>query len=87
MELKYAINKERFLAFRKDLPLEKFTYLSAQNVGYIEELFHSFLRNPSAVDPEWRMFFEGVEFSKKIGGGGSSFSQKELKVYDLIRAY
>lgn len=67
--------------------MEKFTYLSAQNVGYIEDLFHSFLRNPSAVDPEWRMFFEGVEFSKKLGGGSSSFSQKELKVYDLIRAY
>lgn len=67
--------------------MEKFTYLSAQNVGYIEELFQTFLQNPSAIDPEWRMFFEGVEFAKKIGGASGSVSAKELKVYDLIRAY
>jgi len=66
--------------------LEKFTYLSAQNVGYIEDLFQTFLQNPSAVDPDWRMFFEGIEFAKKVGGSGG-FSGKELKVYDLIRAY
>jgi 2-oxoglutarate dehydrogenase E1 component len=67
--------------------MEKFTYLSAQNVGYIEDLFTTFLQNPSAVDPEWRMFFEGIEFAKKIGGVGTAVSGKELKVYDLIRAY
>ena len=67
--------------------MEKFSYLSAQNVGYIEELFQNFLQNPEGVDPEWRMFFEGVEFASKIGGSGSGLSQKELKVYDLIRAY
>jgi 2-oxoglutarate dehydrogenase E1 component len=67
--------------------LEKFTYMSAQNVGYIEDLFQNFLQNPQSVDPEWRMFFEGVEFAKKIGGASGALSQKELKVYDLIRAY
>jgi 2-oxoglutarate dehydrogenase E1 component len=67
--------------------LEKFTYLSAQNVGYIEELFQTFLQNPSSVDPDWRMFFEGIEFAKKIGGVGQALGAKELKVYDLIRAY
>lgn len=68
--------------------MEKFTYLGAQNVGYIEELFNSFLQNPSSVDPDWRMFFEGMEFAKKVTGGGTAnLSGKELKVYDLIRAY
>ncbi len=67
--------------------MEKFTYLSAQNVGYIEDLFHTFLQNPNSIDPDWRMFFEGVEFAKKIGDSSADFSQKELKVYDLIRAY
>ena len=67
--------------------MEKFTYLSGENIGYVEELFERFLSNPDAVDPEWRMFFEGIEFAKKIGGAGGAFSQKEIKVYDLIRAY
>ena len=66
--------------------MEKFSYMSSQNIGYVEDLFQVFLSNPQAVDPEWRMFFEGIEFAKKIGGGGS-FSAKEIKVYDLIRAY
>lgn len=67
--------------------MEKFTYLSAQNVGYIEDLFHTFLQNPAAVDPDWRLFFEGMEFAKKVGGGGGALSEKEVRVYDLIRAY
>lgn len=67
--------------------MEKFTYLSAQNVGYIEDLFQSFLQNPNAIDPDWRMFFEGMEFAKKIGPGSPAVSSKEFKVYDLIRAY
>ncbi len=68
--------------------MEKFTYLSSANVGYIEELFERFLNNPDAVDPDWRMFFEGIEFAKRMGGGAAgAFSAKEIKVYDLIRAY
>jgi len=67
--------------------LEKFTYMNAQNVGYVEDLFQLFLTNPSSVDPDWRMFFEGIEFAKKIGGSGAALSAKEFKVYDLIRAY
>src|ERR1700741_2663406 len=84
----YEINKAKLLSQKGWLRLEKFTYLSAQNVGYIEDLFHTFLQNPSAVDPDWRMFFEGMELAKKVGGGASAgLSGKELKVYDLIRAY
>ncbi|RYZ95730.1 MAG: 2-oxoglutarate dehydrogenase subunit E1, partial [Proteobacteria bacterium] len=45
------------------------------------------------VDPEWRMFFEGVEFAQKNGSPGASggtsqgLNQKELNVYELIRDY
>ncbi len=67
--------------------MEKFTYLGSQNVGYIEDLFQTFLQNPQGVDPEWRMFFEGMEFAKKVSGPGAGLSLKEVKVYDLIRAY
>ena len=67
--------------------MEKLSYVGAQNVGYIEELFQNFLSNPQSVDPEWRMFFEGIEFAKKISGGSGSLPAKELKVYDLILAY
>jgi 2-oxoglutarate dehydrogenase E1 component len=71
--------------------VEKFSYLSVQNVGYIEEQFHQFLKSPGSIDPEWRLFFEGLEFARKLGGGGASASPgaaaKELKAYDLIRAY
>ena len=65
--------------------MEKFTYINAQNMAYVDDLFQSFLQNPESVDPNWRMFFEGVEFAKKIGGG--SYSAKELKVFELIQGY
>lgn len=67
--------------------MEKFSYLHVQNLPYIEELFQNFLQNPGSVDPEWRMFFEGVEFAKKLGGGGTAASPKDIKVLELIRAY
>lgn len=44
-----------------DQLLNRFSYLKSTNLGYIDELFANFLKNPESVDPSWRYFFEGLE--------------------------
>lgn len=33
-----------------------------ENADYIEQLYQQFKTNPSSVNPDWRIFFEGVDF-------------------------
>lgn len=69
------------------MTLEKFSYMNRSNLEYIEQLFQQFQTNPENVDPEWRMFFEGMEFAQKSASQGEGFSQKEMDVWNLIKAY
>lgn len=58
--------------------------LNQLNLNFIETQFLQFKSNPQSLDKEWRRFFEGVEFAQ---GSQFGFSEKELAVYKLIRAY
>lgn len=59
-------------------------YASRPNMEYIESLYQTYLQNPDSVTPDWRKFFEGVEFASE---GSFGLSEKELDVYHLISAY
>jgi 2-oxoglutarate dehydrogenase E1 component len=65
----------------------KFSYISQENVEYIENQYQSFLKNPDSVDANWKMFFEGIEFAKSLPAELGGFSTSELQVFNLIRAY
>jgi 2-oxoglutarate dehydrogenase E1 component len=66
--------------------LERISSVNRSNLEYIEGLYQTFLENPDALEPQWKMFFEGVEFAQKLPGQ-STFSQNELNVYNLIEHY
>jgi len=40
------------------------SYLNNADIGAFEGLYQQYLQDPQSVDPEWRNFFEGFEFSK-----------------------
>lgn len=77
--------------------MEKHSYVTRPNLEYIETLYDAFLQDPESVGPEWRLFFEGVEFAQNLGGAsvgvgrggelGGVVSSQELDVYNLINAY
>lgn len=73
--------------------MEKFSYLNRPNLEFLEGLYQNFRSNPDSIDPDWRMFFEGVEFAEqRVGVGaesgvGAGLSLKELDVFRLIHAY
>lgn len=69
----------------------KFSYATATNVGYIEEQYEQFRKNPALVEESWRKFFEGYEFAISQGAGEKTTSgggdQEAAKVEAYINAY
>ena len=49
------------------------SYLSNAELDAFEGLYHQFQQDPFSVDQEWRIFFEGFEFSR------TDFKQKKSK--------
>lgn len=75
--------------------MDKFSYISNADVGYIDELYQSYKEDPNNVDPSWQKFFEGFEFSQtKFGKNGKQdttpvvpVGSKEIQVRNLIYAH
>lgn len=67
--------------------METLSFANRSNLDYIEQMYQTYRRNREAVDSDWRLFFEGMEFGQSSGTSKDSLSDKELRVYDLIRAY
>jgi 2-oxoglutarate dehydrogenase E1 component len=62
------------------------TSVNRSNLEFIENLYETYLQDPDALDPQWKLFFQGVEFAQKLPGKGQ-FSASELSVYNLIEHY
>lgn len=79
------------------------SYANRANAEYLDEIFQKFQENPEAVDPEWKRFFEGVEFGRQLpplespdgnplapgaaSPGTGQSDEKELSAQTLINAY
>ncbi|CAN5721324.1 2-oxoglutarate dehydrogenase E1 component [soil metagenome] len=73
---------------------QKQSFTSRPNLEFLESLYDSFKKDPSQVDGEWRLFFEGVEFGQGLKPGASAelgaqvgLSSKDLEVFRYINAY
>lgn len=73
--------------------MDKYSYISNAEVGYLDQLFQNYKQDPASVDPTWQKFFEGYEFSQQRFGengnatGTDSLSIKETQVRNLIFQY
>lgn len=73
--------------------MDKYSYISNAEVGYLDQLYHTYKSEPTAVDPSWQKFFEGYEFSRQRFGenghgvSGTEVTPKETQVRNLIFAY
>jgi 2-oxoglutarate dehydrogenase E1 component len=74
--------------------MDKYSYISNADVGYLDQLYKTYKSDPSSVDATWQKFFEGYDFSlAKFGDNGHSGVQddgtsiKETRVRTLIHAY
>ena len=68
--------------------MDELTFLGNADSSAIEELYRRYKTDPSSVELGWRRFFEGFEFSGKLGGVSSEMmTPAEFKVIDLINGY
>jgi 2-oxoglutarate dehydrogenase E1 component len=50
--------------------MKDFSFITNSHPSYIEGLYQDFVKNPDAVDPEFRKFFEGFDFAVTQGRSG-----------------
>ena len=74
--------------------MDKYSYISNADVGYLDQLYQNYKKDPSSVDFTWQKFFEGYDFSAqrydKNGHGTAvdeTISIKETQVRNLIFVY
>ena len=52
--------------------MKDFSFITNSHPAYIEGLYQDFVKNPDAVDPDFRRFFEGFDFAVTQGKNGSA---------------
>ena len=74
--------------------MKDFSYITQAHPAYIENLYNDFVKDPSAINPEWKKFFEGFDYAMMHKNGHSASNavdknqlNKEFAVYQLIQAY
>jgi 2-oxoglutarate dehydrogenase E1 component len=78
--------------FFSKLTMDKFSYISNADVGYLDQLYQNYKKDTGSVDVTWQKFFEGYEFSQQqFGENGhpvaDGASIKETQVRNLIFQY
>ena len=72
------------------MALDKFSFLNSIDIDYIDELHQRYLADKRLVEPSWRSFFDGYEFSKFNYQEVDQIPTnvlKEFRVINLISAY
>jgi 2-oxoglutarate dehydrogenase E1 component len=73
--------------------MDKYSYISNADVGYLDQLYQTYKKDPSSVDLSWQKFFEGYDFSsQRYDANGhraaeDTISIKETQVRNLIFVY
>jgi len=76
--------------------MDKFSFLNAAHTGFIGDLYEQYLKNPDAVEPSWRSFFQGYDLAnenysltdiEEISSEIPQEVRKEFLVIDLINGY
>ena len=77
--------------------MDRFSFLGAAHIALIDDLHEQYMRNPDALEPSWRAFFQGYDFARESYNGEESYVveqnvvpdhvDKEFKVINLIEDY
>jgi len=75
--------------------MDKFSFLNAAHAGFIGDLYEQYQKNPDAVEPSWRSFFQGYDLAnenysltdEEVSIEVPEEVRKEFLVIDLINGY
>ena len=72
------------------MALDQFSFLNGIDIDYVDELHQKYLVDKRLVEPSWRNFFDGYEFSRINFEEVDVIPvnvQKEFRVINLINSY
>src|SRR5690606_25781683 len=72
--------------------MDKLTYLSNADSGYIDSLYQAYKEDPNSVDASWQKFFEGIDFGQTYGRETiaeqtPAHTIKDIKGLNMIHGY
>ncbi len=75
--------------------MDRFSFLNTVHTGFIEDLYQQYLKDPDAVEPSWRSFFQGYDLAnsdytlepEEVDVEIPQQVYKEFKVIELINGY
>lgn len=75
--------------------MDKFSYLSNADSGYVDSLYQAYREDPESVDFGWQKFFEGFDFGQQYikdgkvveGDATPDHVLKEINVLNMINGY
>ena len=75
--------------------MDKFSFLNAAHTSFIGDLYEQYQKNPDAVEPSWRSFFQGYDLAnenysltdEEVSVEIPEKVHKEFLVIDLINGY
>ena len=74
--------------------MDRFSFLGTSHIGFLDDLYQQYVKNPDEVEPSWRAFFQGYDFSRSEYGDLLAPEvivpdevRKEFAVLDLINGY
>jgi 2-oxoglutarate dehydrogenase E1 component len=60
--------------------MDKYSYISNADVGYLDQLYQTYKQDPGAVDATWQKFFEGYEFSQQRYGENGHAAEGDRQI-------
>ena len=74
--------------------MKDYSYIFNATPSFIDTMYAQYLSDPNSVEPGWRTFFEGFEFSgksisapTKLSGSNNADFDKEFSVVSIINGY
>lgn len=74
--------------------MDNYSFLGSAHGAFIEEVYEQYIKDPDAVQPSWRSFFQGYDFAREVYNEEDGYGQqipaqvyKEFKVIELINGY
>ena len=69
--------------------MDKYSFLNAAHTAYFADLYEQYQLDPDSVEPSWKAFFQGYDFSRETYGdedtlGSDSIPSEVLKEFDVI---
>ncbi len=64
--------------------MKDFQYITNSSPAFIENLYQDFVKNPDAIDPEFKKFFEGFDFAIANAKNGSNGNGAATKTQDVL---